>query len=617
MFRDIRLHGHANDRIEFYAVAAGSDAYNRYFFETDNDAQSIRFFSPGNEFVIGRDGISHLGNGGSFCEYMFGVHQPVPDLAKEEVSNRLIVYGSHFDQPSGTLKFGDRTDGEQSYDKIFFDGNAVCNYFFALTGTGFGGAQHEQQERVVRLLGKLLKRSPAVGAGDDNLIISELLRLADDPNAQLLLFKLIDIRHRQYRDTFQTLYFKNKKIADPDFRMLADIAERHGIDRYQQERIRIDVMYKHPDNRPIVDEYRNILIACNRKGEIDRLENARLTRLKTLSVRNKIPGALFYTLDEMLKKDKKPVDLEESGYIGETRQILEGMFLAERQIESAIDAEDMLKLLFAKKQAAENRDHAFEEMLLEASKVCDEKIRDGADLSILEGYSYIVTYFDRYDATSSAINRLAFMENIRISEEMIRSLLGNKSAFDLLAPGLFGKLFLDGIFADKYLGNYGRRKVTQLAAGLKLVEENRLTVSALLEQLLRIDADERLHLILLSHLKDRIRNFYSKYSTKPDQDALKKELTEELTHRGIIEAEIPGQLFQEAILTIKTEAIYIHSLLPQIVAEKNLLLREDFLENSGLDRFYVEELEREFFELNGLPLEELNRIRKGFSTIAN
>ena len=35
--------------------------------------------------------------------------------------------------------------------------------------------------------------------------------------------------------------------------------------------------------------------------EISNLDNARLTRLKTLSVRNKIPGALFYTLDEMLK----------------------------------------------------------------------------------------------------------------------------------------------------------------------------------------------------------------------------------------------------------------------------------------------------------------------------
>jgi uncharacterized protein (TIGR04442 family) len=53
--------------------------------------------------------------------------------------------------------------------------------------------------------------------------------------------------------------------------------------------------------------------------------------------------------------------------------------------------------------------------------------------------------------------------------------------------------------------------------------------------------------------------------------------------------------------------------LPTVVTEKNTLLREDFLENSGLDRFYVEELEREYFELNNLNMEELNDIRKGLN----
>jgi len=134
-----------------------------------------------------------------------------------------------------------------------------------------------------------------------------------------------------------------------------------------------------------------------------------------------------------------------------------------------------------------------------------------------------------------------------------------------------------------------------------------------LEQLVRIDTDERLYLILLEHVKDRIRNFYSKYATRADQEALMKELTEELSHKKILEGEIPAHLFQEAILTIKKEAVYIHNLLPQVIAENNCLLREDFLENSGLDRFYVEELEREFFELNGLDLEDLYQIRKGLN----
>lgn len=613
MQKDIRLHGLIDDQIEYYAIVAGNEAHQRYFFNLGHDDDELRFFSPGNEFVIGKQGVSYRGNGGSFCEYMFGVDQPISDLAKGDVINRLVIYGARYDNVAGALEFSEATAGTQSFEKIFFDGNAVYNYFFFVNSERIGGSPSEQQEEIVKLLGKSIKRSVAVGDENDNGIIEEIVLLLDDPKAQLFLFKLINTRHREYRDLFKSLYFRNKKITDEEFTQLSSVAGKHDIDRYQQERIRIDVMYKHPDNRRIVDEYKNILIDCNRKGEINKLENARLTRLKTLSVRNKIPGALFYTLDEMLKKDKKMVDLEENDYISETREILEGIFLSERQIESSIDREDMLKLLFAKKRAAENRDHTFEEILLDASKACDEKIRDGADLSLLEGLSYIITYFDRYDSTSSIINQLAFMENVRISEEMLRSLLGNKSEFDLLRPGLFEELFITGILDNKYLGNYGRKKVANLLRGLRLIEEKRLATHALQDKLVGINEEERIFQTVLEHVRERIRNFYSKYSTKADQELLKREVTEELCHKKLINRALPDELFNEVILTIKKEAVYIHNLLPTIIARKDIALREDFLENSGLDRFYVEELEREYYELNDLNMEELYQIRKGLN----
>ncbi|HEY6871345.1 MAG TPA: TIGR04442 family protein [Geobacteraceae bacterium] len=613
MQKDIRLHGLINDQIEYYAIVAGNEAHQRYFFNLGHDDGELRFFSPGNEFSIGKTGVSYRGNGGSFCEYMFGVDQPISDLAKGDVINRLVIYGARYDNVAGALEFSDATAGTQSFEKIFFDGNAVCNYFFFVNSERIAGSSSEQQEEIVKLLGKSIKRSVAVGDENDNGIIEEIVLILDDPKAQLFLFKLINTRHREYRDLFKSLYFRNKKITDEEFTRLSSVAGKHDIDRYQQERIRIDVMYKHPDNRRIVDEYKNILIDCNRKGEINKLENARLTRLKTLSVRNKIPGALFYTLDEMLKKDKKMVDLEENDYISETREILEGIFLSERQIESSIDREDMLKLLFAKKRATENRDHTFEEILLDASKACDEKIRDGADLSLLEGLSYVITYFDRYDSTSNIINQLAFMENVRVSEEMLRSLLGNKVEFDLLRPGLFEELFISGILDNKYLGNYGRKKVASLLRGLRLIEEKRLATHALQDKLVGINEEERIFQTVLEHVRERIRNFYSKYSTKADQELLKREVAEELRHKKLIDRALPDDLFNEVILTIKKEAVYIHNLLPTIIAKKDIALREDFLENSGLDRFYVEELEREYYELNDLNMEELYQIRKGLN----
>ena len=614
MREDIRLHGYITDHIEYFAVAAGMDAHKRYFFNIEhNEDYQIRFFAPGSEIILGPEGVNHHGCGGTFCEYMFGIDQPLTDMAKGDVKNRLVMFGARFDNETGRLLFSDSTSGFQSYEKIFFDGNAVCNYFFFLHSPRLLVPLKKQQEQLLRLMGKSIKRSHAVCAGDDNAVIAEIFPLLHDAGAQFFLLRLVNRHHREYGEMFRSLYFRNKKIADEDFAALSSLAALYDIDRYQQERIRIDVMYKHPDNKRIVDEYRNILIACNRKGEINKLENARLTRLKTLSVRNKIPGALFYTLDEMLKRDKKMVDLDECDYIAETREVLEGLFLSASHIESTIECEDMLKLLHAKKRAAENRDHTFEEILLDTSKACDEKIRDGADISLLEGFSYIITYFDRYDSASTIINQLAFMENVRVSEEMIRSILGNKGEFDMLQPGLFEELFIEDVLKNRYVGSFGRKKVALLKRGLAIIEEKRKTTSELLRELQEINEEERLFNLLLKHVRERIRNFYSRYSTRAEQESLRREISEELLSSRQIDMTLPRQLFEEVILAIKKEAIYIQNLLPAIVAEKNIPLREDFLENSGLDRFYVEELEREYFALNNLNVDDLYDIRKGLS----
>ena len=609
MHQEVRLHGHIDETIEYFATAAAREAYRGHFYESSGTA--LRFFSPGNEFILRRDGVSHRGNGGSFCEYMFGVDQPLADLAKVDVRNRLVLYGATYQENGNSLQFTDHTEGSQSYERIFFEGNAVCNYFCFLTGSVSGTLQ-EQQEGILRLLGKLLKRSTAVSEGDDATLVEELFGLLGH-RSSLYLVKLVHKKHKAYHDAFRTLYRTHKTIPEEEFHQLQQLAEHLGIDRYQQERIRIDVMYKHPDNRRIVDEYKNILIECNRRGSINKLEMARLTRLKTLSVRNKIPSALFYTLDEMLKHDKL-VDLDEQDYLAETRQILEGIFLHEQQIDASVDQEDMIKLLHAKQLANENRDHhTFEQILLETGKACDEKIRDGADISLLENFSCIITYFDRYDNTSATINQLAFMENVRFSEEMIRSLLGNKKAFDALAPGLFQVLFFKGILSNKYLGRFGRKKIQSLQKGLGLIEEGRLTVQDLLRQHQAVTAEENLYSVLLDHVKERIRNFYSRYNTRAEQEALYSEVVEEMRNKGLVSGEVPAGLFRDVVVNIKKEAVYLHNLLPRIVAEQDCLLREDFLDNSGLDLFYVEELEREYFELNGLDLDDLYQIRKGLN----
>lgn len=612
MHKDIRLHGQVGDHTEYFVMVVGNDAYQRYFFNIVQDEDQLRIFSPGNELVITSEGLTYQGNGGYFCEYMFGVDQPSSDLVKPEIINRLVMYGARSGE-AGSVQFSDRTAGTESFEDIFFEGNAVCNYFFFVHSTQISRKLKNQQEELVRRIGKVIKRSEAVGEERDDQLISEIFPLLKDDSAQLFMVKLINRHHREYRNLFRSLYFRNKKISDEDFARLVTMAGSYRIDRYQQERMRIDVMYRCPVNKRIVDEYRDILLSCNSKGEISHLDNARLTRLKTLSVRNKIPGALFYTLDEMLKKGRGLKSSEEQDYIASTREILEGIFFREKDIESRIDRTDMLNLIKAKKKAMENRDHSFDQLMLDASKECDEKIRDGADSSLLDGFSYVITYLDRFDSVSNLISQLAFMENVKVNEEMLRGLLEHKAAFDNLGENCFHELFILDLFSNAYLGRFGKLKVSCLMTGLAGIETRTATMETLYQNLQDIDQEERISIVLLEHVRDRIRNFYSKFSTKADQEALRREVIEELKTKKRITGEVPDHLFNEIIFTIKKEAMYLHSLLPQIIAERNVGLREDFLENSGLDRFYVEELEREYYEKNGLDLEDLYAIRKGLS----
>ena len=614
MQKDIRLHGHLGNGIEYFVLVVGTEAYQRYFFNIVQENNELRIFSPGNEFVLGPHGVGYEGNGGYFCEYMFGVEQPATDLSKPDIVNRLVMYGARTDTARGTIRFSERTTGKESYDTIFFEGNAVCNYFFFVHSQKLPRRLKEQQEELVRSLGKALKRSSSVGDERDDLLVSELYPLLQDPAAQLFIVKLINTHHKEYRDLFRSLYFRSKKIADDDFARLVNLAATYRIDRYQQERMRIDVMYRHPLNRRIVDEYCNILVSCNARNEINPLDNARLNRLKTLSVRNKIPGALFSTLDELLKKGRNlQLEHDEADYVAETRQILQGFFLHERQIDSSIDRIDMLTLLRSKKRAVTTRDQNFDQLMLDFSRDCDEKIRDGADPALLEGFSYIITYLDRLDTTMSLIGQLAFMENVRINVDMLQGLVEHKAAFDNLGKGCFDELFLRELFGNPYLGRYGRLKINALLEGIEQVLGDQLTLQQLYDRLAVIDEDERLSLVLLEQIRHRVRNFYSTFATKADQEALRREVTEELKARKRIRGEIPESLFRETIQTLQQEAHYLQTVLPKIIAQKDVAVREEFLANSGLDRFYVEELEREYYEINGLDLEELYQIRQGLS----
>ena len=94
MSPELRLHGKINDAIEYFATASGCRSAHQHFFELTDT--SLRLFAPGSELFLSPQGIRQKGVGGNFCEYMFGVDQPLSDLIKKAVHNRLILLGASY-----------------------------------------------------------------------------------------------------------------------------------------------------------------------------------------------------------------------------------------------------------------------------------------------------------------------------------------------------------------------------------------------------------------------------------------------------------------------------------------------------------------------------------------
>ena len=606
MIHEIKLNGKANEKLDYYVTITGADLSGRYFYECLPEGD--RFFSGGNEFVIQHDGVRYMGTGGSLCEYMFGVDLPLKDLLRKDVSNRLVMYGAFYDK-TDSITFTNNTMGKESFDHVFLSGNAVSNYYFFVHATQKSEIRDLQRE-ILKTIGKQVKRSDTVGAVDDSSLCREIFDTMGDPKALVFLFRLVNRHNREYFQTFNKLYAEQKALSAEGNAVMEALAKRYNIIPYQQERIKIDGMYKLPENKKIVDEYKDILIAVSDKGEVNPSELAKLSRLRTLSLRLNIPHTLFDTLDELLLKDMNIVEVEEPDYIRDTRAIFEGLFFRADKIRGHVSSEDLIKLLKAKQKSTNHRDPAFESLLLDTVRACDEHARDTNDMTVLEAMSHILTYFDRYDSVSTTINNLAFMENSILSEDKIRSLSGNKEIFNQIHQELFREIFMDNLRDNQYLTRYGRKKVDTLHRGLLQIKKGDMTYRELSALLMTINEDERLYTAIHRYVKDRFKSIYAELNSEKDQEIFIQDLNREMQSRGIVNKPIPHGVFEEIILDIRKESFYLNNLLPHIIVSRDNKVREDFLLNSGLDRFYVEELERDYFDMNRIEMNILEEIRK-------
>ena len=614
MIRAIVHQGFIGSAIEYFAIVAGPDVDRRFFFEqiATSRGDVVRYFGGNSEVLLNPEGARFRGNGGIFGEYMFGGHLPVGDLLNDEVVNRLVLYGATSNPQTHEIRFSQNTEGFETWDNLFLQGNAVANYIFFVDDRKRLTDVADRQEQTLKAAGRLLKRSRRVGAGNFLALAHEILEMLGEPETTLVLLRVVHRANQRFGEACRDAYAANKSLVDPATVFPdGDTADR--IDPYQRERIQIDVVYHHPDNQELIDEYKRILASCM-GSTINPSARARLMRLRTLSLRNDVPLSIFDTLEEIVLQEPRATVAKEDepDYIQSTREILGG-FLLGKNITRKLSSLDLVQLMENKQKAAANRDQTFEELLLDTGRLIDEIGREEEDFERLESFGELVTLFDRIDHTTTLVNKLAFMDDVELSQEQVRSLLGNMQVFEGLRRGLFQQLFIDPIVANDYALAYGKKKLYALTLGMLSIENNEASIADVTQSISSINQSERAYFAVYNLARRRMANFYLELNTAEGRETFRREMRAEIAHDPQLEDLhdiISEALLEEVITKIRLEAFYINQLLPRIIDEQDNRLRNDFLSNSGLDRFQIEELESEYFEMRAFPPQLLEKIQR-------
>ena len=147
--------------------------------------------------------------------------------------------------------------------------------------------------------------------------------------------------------------------------------------------------------------------------------------------------------------------------------------------------------------------------LLDIGKACDDSFQKG-DSRAMERFSELITYFDRFDTTSSMISMMAFMDE-DMPIEKLRSILGNKRAIEEIQEGLFESLFISDLLKNKYISSSGRRKVLILSKGLDDVEKGYKSLNEITSTIAHINEEDRIYHLLYSTAREKLKKDTRRY----------------------------------------------------------------------------------------------------------
>ncbi len=615
MIKDLRIHGQVSSDKEFFATLCGEGLDGRYFHESlEADGEQVhRFFLGGSQFLLGSRTFSHSGNGGSFCPYMFGVDEPIEDLVKPEVINRLVVFGARHEEDA-SIHFSEQTSAADDYKQIFLRGHAVFNYFFFVQFHEKDSLKKQQKE-ILRTLGRSLKRFPLNLDADDSSIVEELKERWSDLASTFFLLKLVNRSHLKFYRKLEEVYSTSQAFGDEENALLDELAARLNIDPYSQERMKIDVMYRYPGNRQVVEEYRSVLVDIRGRDKILFEDRARISRLRTLALRKGIPVNLLNSLDEKLLGDRKVIAADEPAYLVEVRAVLETLLLKSRKAGSHLENEDLIKLLKSKLTALENRDSAFDRILIEVGKECDERSLETGDVTPLEEFGNIVTFFDRFDNIYHVVNRLGFHEEEKLPEDKLRSLMTNKKVFDNVQENFFHDLFIAPVLKNLYLPQYGRKKVEILFADISAIETGDKSLQDVMISMESLVREEREYRIVKTAMDRWLKKFGRSLKGVEEESSFLADVRKMLVSRGLVRADVPESFFRETLEDLKMERIYFGSVLPNALKARDAVIRREFIDTSGIDMMRIEELEREFQQQYRISDDAMEMIRNREATV--
>jgi uncharacterized protein (TIGR04442 family) len=285
---------------------------------------------------------------------------------------------------------------------------------------------------------------------------------------------------------------------------------------------------------------------------------------------------------------------EEPAYLIEVRGVLETILLQSRQVGVHFEKEDLIKLLRSKLIALENRDSAFDRILIEVGKECDERSQKAGDTTALEEFGNIVTFFDRFDNVYHVVNSLGFHEEERLLEDKLRSLMMSKKVFDDVQENLFHDLFITPVLRNHYLPQYGRKKVEVLYNGISNIETGDYSLQDVLISLEDLVREEREYRIVKTAMDRWLKKFGRSLKGLEEESSFINDVRKMLASRGLVRPDVPEAFFRKALDDLKMEQIYFGSVLPNAIKSGDAAIRSEFIDTSGMDMMRIEELERDF-----------------------